>query len=234
MAEVIEAGSQFTAPPQGDPPATVPGLEWRRSHGLVPYDRAIAAMETRVAELAQGHGDELVWLLEHPPLLTAGTSAATGDLLDPERFPVHQTGRGGKFTYHGPGQRVVYAVLDLRRRRQDLRWYVQSLEEWVIRTIAAFGIRGERREGRVGIWVTTADGREQKIGAIGVRVRRWVAYHGIAINVAPELGHFDAIVPCGIAEFGVTSMAALGVQASLYDVDRELERHYHDLLARRR
>ncbi len=233
MAEVIEAGSQLAAPPQGDPPAIVPGLEWRRSHGHVPYERAVLAMETRVAALAQGNGDELVWLLEHPPLLTAGTSAAIGDLLDPDRFPVHQAGRGGKFTYHGPGQRVVYAVLDLRRRRQDLRWYVQSLEEWVIRTIAAFGIKGERRPGRVGIWVTTADGREHKIGAIGVRVRRWVAYHGIAINVAPELGHFDAIVPCGIAEFGVTSLAALGVQAGLADVDRELERHYHALLAPR-
>jgi lipoyl(octanoyl) transferase len=233
MAEVVEAGSQFAAAPQGDPPSAVSGLEWRRSHGLVAYDRAVAAMEARVAELGQGRGDELVWLLEHPPLLTAGTSASTGDLLEPDRFPVHPTGRGGKLTYHGPGQRVVYAVLDLKRRRQDLRWYVQSLEEWVIRTIAAFGVKGERRAGRVGIWVAAPDGSERKIGAIGVRVRRWVAYHGIAINVAPELDHFAAIVPCGIAEFGVTSLAALGVRAGLDDVDRELERHYRELLAPR-
>ena len=233
MAEMSEAGSQFAAPSQGNPPAVMSGLEWRRTHAPVPYDRAIATMEARVAELGRGHGDELVWLLEHPPLLTAGTSAAMSDLLEPERFPVHQTGRGGKLTYHGPGQRVVYAVLDLKRRRQDLRWYVQSLEEWVIRTIAAFGIKGERRPGRVGIWVAAPDGSERKIGAIGVRVRRWVAYHGIAINVAPELNHFTAIVPCGIAAFGVTSLAALGAQAGLDDVDRELERQFHKLLAPR-
>jgi lipoyl(octanoyl) transferase len=230
MAEVSEAGSQFIRAPQGEPLAAAPGLEWRRSHGLVGYERASAAMEARAAAIAEGRAAELVWLLEHPPLLTAGTSAAATDLLEPERFPVYQTGRGGKFTYHGPGQRVVYAVLDLRRRRQDLRWYVHSLEEWVIRTLAEFGIAGERRAGRVGIWVTDASGGERKIGAIGVRVRRWVAYHGIAINVAPALDHFTAIVPCGIAEFGVTSMADLGVTAGLAELDRALQRRFPPLL----
>ena len=180
--------------------------------------------------LHEGRCCELVWLLEHPPLLTAGTSARPADLLDPGRFPVHQAGRGGKFTYHGPGQRVAYAVLDLKRRRQDLRWYVHTLEEWLIRTLAAFGIEGLRRDGRIGIWVVMPDGSERKIGAIGVRVRRWIAYHGVALNVAPELGHFQAIVPCGIAEFGVTSLAELGVRASLDDVDRALARQFAPLL----
>lgn len=231
MAQLVLAGSQIDREPQGAPPAGACGLEWRRSHGLVDYARATAAMEARAQAVWEGAAAELVWLLQHPPLLTAGTSAAAGELLDPTRFPVHRTGRGGKFTYHGPGQRVVYAVLDLKRRRQDLRWYVHSLEEWVIRTLRAFGVEGERREGRIGIWVAGSDGTERKIGAIGVRVRRWVAYHGIAINVAPDLGHFDAIVPCGIAEFGVTSLAAQGVAADMAAVDRELERLYPALLA---
>ncbi len=229
MAEVMEAGSQFAPLPQGEAPVRT-GLEWRRSHGLVAYERALAGMEARVQALHEGRGSELVWLLEHPPLLTAGTSASPSELLDPARFPVHQTGRGGKFTYHGPGQRVAYAVLDLKRRRQDLRWYVHSLEEWLIRTLAGFGIRGERREGRIGIWVVMPDGGERKIGAIGVRVRRWIAYHGIALNVAPDLGHFQAIVPCGIAEFGVTSLAELGVGVGLADVDRALAREFGALL----
>lgn len=205
-------------------------LEWRRSHGLVAYEPAVALMETRVQALAAGRAAELVWLLQHPPLLTAGTSARPEDLLDATRFPVHASGRGGKFTYHGPGQRVVYAVLDLRRRRQDLRWYVHTLEEWVIGTLAAFGVKGERREGRVGIWVVDTAGQESKIGAIGVRVRRWIAYHGIAINVAPELDHFTSIVPCGIADFGVTSLAKLGVAADMAAVDRELARLFPALL----
>jgi lipoyl(octanoyl) transferase len=249
MAEVVEAGSQFRlvsqgGGPQGElmpaaasPSPTLPGpgraslgLEWRRSHGLVAYDRATAVMEARVQALHEGHGAELVWLLEHPPLVTAGTSARPADLLDPTRFPVHQTGRGGKFTYHGPGQRVAYAVLDLKRRRQDLRWYVHSLEEWVIRTLADFGIEGLRRDGRIGIWVVMPDGSERKIGAIGVRVRRWIAYHGIALNVAPELGHFQAIVPCGIAEFGVTSLAELGIEVSMDAVDRALAARFGPLL----
>lgn len=235
MAEVLEAGSQFTGLPQGAPrPAQhppAPGLEWRRSRGLVAYERATAEMERRVEALRSGRVGELVWLLEHPPLLTAGTSAAPADLLDPARFPVHRTGRGGKFTYHGPGQRVVYAILDLERRRKDLRWYVHTLEEWVIRALAAVEVKGERREGRIGIWVVAADGAERKIGAIGVRVRRWVAYHGIAINVAPDLDHFQAIVPCGIAEFGVTSLADLGVPAGMADLDAALAATFPALLA---
>lgn len=253
MADVEQAGSQFGSASQvealpraegtsegvalPDPAAPVasavhhrPGLEWRRSHALVAYDRATAVMEARVQALHEGRGSELVWLLEHPPLLTAGTSAVPADLLDPARFPVHQTGRGGKFTYHGPGQRVAYAVLDLKRRRQDLRWYVHRLEEWVIRTLGDFGIRGERRDGRIGIWAVLPDGSERKIGAIGVRVRRWIAYHGIALNVAPDLGHFQAIVPCGIAEFGVTSLAELGVDASMDAVDRALAARFAPLL----
>ena len=237
MAEVVEAGSQFGLVPQGGVPEPArsmplpgPGLEWRRSHGLVAYDHAMAVMEARVQALHEGRGAELVWLLEHPPLVTAGTSARPGDLLDPARFPVHQTGRGGKFTYHGPGQRVAYAVLDLKRRRQDLRWYVHSLEEWLIQTLADFGIEGLRRDGRIGIWVVLPGGSERKIGAIGVRVRRWIAYHGIALNVAPELAHFQAIVPCGIAEFGVTSLAELGVEVSMAAVDRALAARFGPLL----
>ena len=235
------AGSQIGRPPQGG--ATDParpgaaatrlgaGLEWRRSHAPVPYDHAIRVMERRAAAIVAGQSHELVWLLEHPPLVTAGTSARDTDLLDPARFPVHRTGRGGQFTYHGPGQRVAYAVLDLERRRRDLRLYVHTLEEWVIRTLAAFGVQGLRREGRVGIWVVLAGGGEAKIGAIGVRVRRWVAYHGIALNVAPELEHFSAIVPCGISEHGVTSLAALGIDATMADVDRELKKTFEDILA---
>jgi len=232
MPEVLLAGSRFAPLSQGGVLQPVgPGLEWRRSHGLVAYARAVATMEARVQALHEDRCSELVWLLEHPPLLTAGTSARPADLLDPGRFPVHQAGRGGKFTYHGPGQRVAYAVLDLKRRRQDLRWYVHSLEEWLIRTLAEFGIEGLRRDGRIGIWVVMPDGSERKIGAIGVRVRRWIAYHGVALNVAPDLGHFQAIVPCGIAEFGVTSLAELGVGASLDDVDRALARQFAPLLA---
>jgi lipoyl(octanoyl) transferase len=230
MPQALVAGSQFKEAPQGEAPQAAIGLEWRRSHGLVDYARATAEMESRVAALHEGRGSELVWLLEHPPLLTAGTSARPADLLDAARFPVHQTGRGGKFTYHGPGQRVVYAVLDLKRRRQDLRWYVHSLEEWVIRTLATVGVTGERREGRIGIWVVLPSGAERKIGAIGVRVRRWIAYHGIAINVAPDLGHFQAIVPCGIAEFGVTSLAELGIEAGMAEVDQALAASFAPLL----
>lgn len=206
-------------------------MEWRRSHELVPYDHSLRAMEERAAAIAAGNAAELVWLLEHPPLVTAGTSAVAAELLEPARFPVHRAGRGGKFTYHGPGQRTAYAVLDLSRRRRDLRWYVQNLEEWLIRTLAAFGVQGERRDRRIGIWVVMPDGRECKIGAIGVRVRRWVAYHGIALNVAPNLEHFSAIVPCGISEHGVTSLADLGIAATLAEVDRELRLAFPALLA---
>lgn len=235
MSNVVVADSQFAPLSQGSAPTPGPaarahGLEWRRSHHPIAYERAVAVMEARVQALAEGDAAELVWLLEHPPLLTAGTSAAAADLLDATRFPVHHTGRGGKHTYHGPGQRVVYAVLDLKRRRQDLRWYVHTLEEWVIRTLDAFGVTGERRKGRVGIWVRDGKGSEAKIGAIGVRVRRWVAYHGIAINVAPTLDHFSSIVPCGISDLGVTSLQALEIAADMAAVDRELARLFPLLL----
>ena len=198
-------------------------VEWRISDDLVPYPEAVAAMEARVQAIIAGEAPEQVWLLEHPPLYTAGTSARESDLLAPDRFPVYATGRGGQYTYHGPGQRIAYVMLDLNKRGQDLRRYVHDLENWVIRSLDRLNIKGERREGRVGIWV--ADGsREDKIAAIGVRVRRWVTFHGIAINVDPDLSHFGGIVPCGIkastAEpFGVTSLAKLGHLISLPEVD---------------
>ncbi|MDA0675493.1 MAG: lipoyl(octanoyl) transferase LipB [Proteobacteria bacterium] len=199
-------------------------VEWRISSKPVSYPDAVAEMEARVEAIGRGDASELVWLLEHPPLYTAGTSAMAGDLLSPDRFPVYRTGRGGQFTYHGPGQRVAYAMLDLSRRGRDVRAYVCRLEDWIIATLARFAIKGERRAGRIGIWVERppapggagmsdpagAEPLDDKIAAIGVRVRRWVAYHGIAINVAPELEHFSGIVPCGIQGHGVTSLAALG------------------------
>jgi lipoyl(octanoyl) transferase len=210
-----------------------PTVEWRISDDLVPYPTAVAEMEARVAAIAAGNAPELVWLVEHPPLYTAGTSARSGDLLAPERFPVYATGRGGQYTYHGPGQRVAYVMLDLRSRGQDLRRYVQDLEEWVIRTLERFNIRGERREGRVGIWVAEGK-REDKIAAVGVRVRRWITYHGIAINVDPDLSHFSGIVPCGIREtdtqpLGVTSFAKLGHIISLPEVDMVLKETFAEV-----
>jgi len=185
-------------------------------------------MEARVADIRDGGADELVWLVEHPPLYTSGTSARIEDLLEPDRFPVFETGRGGQYTYHGPGQRVAYAMIDLRERGQDLRAYVRGLEGWVIDALAQFGVTGERREGRVGIWVAHDDGSEDKIAAIGVRVRSWITYHGISINVAPDLDHFSGIVPCGIGEtgLGVTSLQKLGIEASLEDVDAVLKRSF--------
>jgi lipoyl(octanoyl) transferase len=199
-------------------------VEWKSAPGLLPYDEAVGAMEARVAAIRRGAAAELVWLVEHPPLYTAGTSAKAGDLLDAARFPVHHTGRGGQYTYHGPGQRVAYVMLDLNRRGRDLRSFVHNLERWVIMTLAQFDIAGERRSGRVGIWVDRGGGREDKIAAIGVRVRHWVTYHGVAINLCPELSHFEGIVPCGIAEpnLGVTSLAELGAAATMDDVDRAL------------
>lgn len=194
-------------------------IEWRISPGLVPYPDAVAAMEARVGAIAEGRASELVWLLEHPPLYTAGTSAKADDLLAPNRFPVFATGRGGQFTYHGPGQRVGYVMMDLRRRGNDVRRFVRDLEEWLIRTLAQFNVRGERREGRVGIWVARKGGREDKIAALGIRVRRGVSYHGVSFNVDPELEDFSGIVPCGIAEHGVTSLADLGLTATMADVD---------------
>lgn len=184
-------------------------IEWRRSNEQVPYRTALDAMTVRNAAIAEGTAPELVWLLEHPPVYTAGTSAARDELLDP-RFEVVEAGRGGRYTYHGPGQRVGYVLLDLKRRARDVRGFVHALEGWVIDTLADFGVESWRSEGRVGIWTRDIDGREAKIGAIGVRIRRWVTMHGFSVNLAPDLSHFGGIVPCGIEEFGVTSLARLG------------------------
>lgn len=205
-------------------------VKWRTSHDLIEYPEAVAFMERRVAEIADRRASELVWLLEHPPIYTAGTSANPADLLD-ARFPVFETGRGGQFTYHGPGQRVAYVMLDLRRRKADVRGFVRNLEEWLIRTLAHFGVQGERRKGRVGIWVVRPDGGEDKIAAIGVRIRRWITYHGIALNVSPDLSHFSGIVPCGVRGHGVTSLAALGASASVKQVDAVLKKEFENVFA---
>jgi lipoyl(octanoyl) transferase len=197
-------------------------IEWRISAAPVAYPDALAAMEERVAAIRAGAARELVWLLEHPSLYTAGTSARIQDLLAPRRFPVFDAGRGGQYTYHGPGQRVAYVMLDLQRRRPDLRRYIWQLEEWIIRALAEFNLHGERRAGRIGIWVVGPGGQEAKVAAIGVRVRRWVTYHGVAINLDPDLEHFAGIVPCGISGFGVTSLAALGLTASMAELDAAL------------
>jgi lipoyl(octanoyl) transferase len=201
-------------------------IEWRTSDRPVAYESAVAEMEGRVAAIRAGAAPELVWLLEHPPLYTAGTSARAEDLLEPGRLPVHAAGRGGRYTYHGPGQRIAYVLLDLARRGRDVRCHVHHLEEWGIRALARFDVRGERRPGRVGIWVARGDGREDKIAAIGVRVRRWVSYHGIAVNIDPDLDHYHGIVPCGIAPetsgHGVTSLADLGITATMGDIDAAL------------
>ena len=196
-------------------------MEWRVTPGLTPYPDALAAMDARADAIHAGTADELIWLLEHPPLYTAGTSAQAEDLLDP-RFPVYDAGRGGQYTYHGPGQRVVYLMLDLKARGRDVRAYVTALEEWIIQSLAHLGVTGERRQGRVGIWVQRGPFKEDKIAAIGVRIRRWVTLHGIAINVSPDLGHFTGIVPCGIQEHGVTSLADLGFTATMADLDAAL------------
>src|SRR3984885_12998491 len=208
-------------------------VEWLISDQAIPYPQAIEAMEARVADIAAGHAPELVWLLEHPSLYTSGTSGKTADLLEP-RFPVFDSGRGGHLTYHGPGQRVAYVMLDLKRRRPDVRAYVAGLEQWIIRTLAAFNVRGERREDRVGVWVARPDkgnGFEDKIAAIGVRLRRWVSFHGIAINVDPDLTHFEAIVPCGVADprYGVTSFADLGLPVAMADIDVALRKQFEEV-----
>ncbi|HEY3919522.1 MAG TPA: lipoyl(octanoyl) transferase LipB [Stellaceae bacterium] len=198
-------------------------MEWRISDALVPYEPAVAEMETRVAAIRAGAAPELVWLLEHPPLYTAGTSARARDLVAPDFLPVFRTGRGGQYTYHGPGQRVGYVLLDLRKRGADVKAYVHDLEEWLIRALAHFNVRGERRTGRVGIWVDEGHGKESKIAAIGVRVRQWVSFHGVSLNVDPDLSHYRGIVPCGVSEHGVTSLAALGITATLPEVDAALK-----------
>ncbi len=209
-------------------------VEWRVAEAPVPYPAAVAEMEARVAAIRAGQAPELVWLLEHPPLYTAGTSARDEDLLAPARFPVYRTGRGGQFTYHGPGQRVAYVMLDLRRSGQDVRKFVRDLEDWLILTLARFNVVGERRDGRVGIWVARGGGpagREDKIAAIGVRVRHWVSYHGVALNVEPALEHFSGIVPCGIArpELGVTSLADLGLPVTMADADVALKQAFEEV-----
>jgi lipoyl(octanoyl) transferase len=208
------------------------GIEWRASDAPVPYEAAVAAMEERVAAIRDGNAPELVWRLEHPAIYTAGTSARPADLLDPGRLPVYQSGRGGQYTYHGPGQRIAYVLLDLNKHGRDVRCHVWRLEEWMIRALAQFGVTGERRDGgRVGVWVARSDGRDDKIAAIGVRVRRWVSYHGVALNVAPDLGQFSGIVPCGISEHGVTSLAHLGITAAMTDIDIALRATFDDVFA---
>jgi lipoyl(octanoyl) transferase len=210
-----------------------PDVEWRISDAPVDYLAAVAAMESRAAAIADGRAGELVWLLEHPPLYTSGTSGKATDLRE-ARFPVFATGRGGQLTYHGPGQRVAYVMLDLKRRRPDVRAYVAALEEWIIRTLDAFNVRGERREDRVGVWVKRPDrgqNFEDKIAAIGVRLKRWVSFHGIAINVEPDLSHFNAIVPCGVADprYGVTSLVDLGQLVTMADVDIALRQAFEEV-----
>ncbi|WP_353641110.1 lipoyl(octanoyl) transferase LipB [Mesorhizobium sp. WSM2239] len=211
-------------------PGSAP-VEWRIEPGLTGYAEALAVMEARAAAIRDGAEGELVWLVEHPPLYTAGTSARVEDLVEPDRFPVFNAGRGGEYTYHGPGQRVAYVMLDLKRRREDVRAFVAALEDWIIAALAAFNVRGERREDRVGVWVVRPErpvmpdgsAAEEKIAAIGIRLRRWVSFHGIAINVEPDLSHFTGIVPCGVADHGVTSLVDLGLPVTMADLDLALK-----------
>ncbi|UJQ95250.1 lipoyl(octanoyl) transferase LipB [Mariluticola halotolerans] len=201
-------------------------VHWQISEGLVPYPQALDTMRARARAIADGEAEELVWLLEHPPLYTAGTSAKAVDLLTPEKFPVYDAGRGGQYTYHGPGQRIAYVMLDLRQRGRDIRCLVQNLEAWVIDTLAAHNIKGELRDGRIGVWVQRPERgamSEDKIAALGVRVSRWVSFHGISLNIAPDLGHYDGIVPCGIRDQGVTSFEDLGQLTSMAEVDISLK-----------
>jgi len=202
---------------------------WAVSRGPVGYAEAVAAMEARAAAIAEGTASELIWLLEHPPLYTAGVSAKASDLIEPERFPVFESGRGGQYTYHGPGQRVAYVMLDLTHRKRDVRAFVAALEAWVIGALGAFNVEGEVREGRVGVWVERKGpgwAREDKIAAIGVKLRRWVSFHGISLNVEPDLSHFDGIVPCGVTEHGVTSLVDLGLPVTMDEVDAALKRSF--------
>ncbi len=209
-------------------------VEWRITSGLTEYEFALAEMERRADAIAQGHAQELIWLVEHPPLYTAGTSAKPADLVDPDRFPVFEARRGGEYTYHGPGQRVVYVMLDVGKRGRDVRAFVRQLEQWIIDTLAEFNVKGERREGRVGVWVVRDDKPltamkerpEDKIAALGIRLRKWVSFHGLSINVEPDLEHFSGIVPCGIAEHGVTSLVDLGLPLTMADVDVALRKTF--------
>ena len=224
-------------PAPGSPP-----VEWRVTEGLTDYASAVAFMDARAAAIREGLENELVWLIEHPPLYTAGTSSNEKDLIIASRFPVHQTGRGGEYTYHGPGQRVAYVMLDLKRRREDVRAFVAALEAWIIGALEAFNVRGERREDRVGVWVKRPDKTalpdgsmaEDKIAAIGIRLKRWVSLHGISLNVEPDLSHFDGIVPCGISQYGVTSLADLGLTADMQDADSALRRAFEVIFGQTR
>ena len=213
--------------------SAIQNVEWRVEHAPVDYPQALAEMEARAAAIFEGQAAERVWLLEHPPLYTAGTSADPAELLDP-RFPVHDAGRGGRYTYHGPGQRIGYLNIDLRERGRDVRNFVHHLEGWMIDALGDFGIAARRAEGRIGIWTDDAQGREAKIGALGIRVRRWITLHGFSINVDPDLSHFGGIVPCGLAEYPVTSMAALGVQVPMAELDSALARHFPAFISRLR
>ena len=214
-------------------------VEWITIDGLTPYEDALAFMEDRVAGIIAGTADECIWLLEHPPLYTAGTSAKPADLVDPNRFPVYDARRGGEYTYHGPGQRVIYVMLDVGKRGHDVRAFVKDLEDWVIATLDTFNIKGEIREGRVGVWVErpekpqTPDGSvaEDKIAAIGIRLRKWVSFHGISINVEPDLSHFEGIVPCGIREHGVTSLIDLGLPVEMGDLDTALKQTFQNVFS---
>jgi len=229
----IAAPARAASPAAG--PDTTPAPEWQRAPGLTPYPEALAAMQARVAAIRAGTAPELVWLVEHAPLYTAGTSAKPEELTDPNRFPTYAAGRGGQWTYHGPGQRTAYVMLDLARRHgsvppRDIGCYVHGLESWLIRALDRFGVTGERRQGRIGIWVVDPrTGAEAKIGAIGVRVSRWVSWHGVALNVAPDLSHFAGIVPCGIRAYGVTSLAALGIRASMAEADNALRQAWDEV-----
>jgi lipoyl(octanoyl) transferase len=231
LAERSRISSSFLPSPGSAP------VEWQVESGLTPYPAALAFMEDRAEKIRDGRAGEMVWLVEHPPLYTAGTSAKAVDLLDAARFPVFDAGRGGEYTYHGPGQRVAYVMLDLKRRREDVRAFVAALEEWIIRSLAAFNVRGERREDRVGVWVTRPERpslpngspAEDKIAAIGIRLRRWVSFHGIAINVEPELSHFSGIVPCGVRGHGVTSLVDLGLPVTMSDLDVALKQAFVEL-----
>ncbi len=227
MVNVRERLPETLLPRPGSPP-----VQWIVTDGLTPYEEAVAAMEARAAAIAEGRAPEGVWLLEHPPLYTAGTSARDADLVEPDRFPVHRTGRGGQFTYHGPGQRVAYVMLDLNRRTPDLRRYVAALEAWIIATLDRFNVRGERREDRVGVWVRRPDkgeDAEDKIAAIGIRVRRWTTFHGISLNVEPDLSHFSGIVPCGVTRHGVTSLVDLGIPVTMPEVDMALRAAFEEV-----